>query len=106
MAMLEGNHELALSSLEKAAEFAIMFDTLPKKANHTSLLVNRLQSNILDTRKNSPCSNCKVLHDKMQCNRYDAIRDTKRFTDVLDKIRKVFILIVFHKDCCTNRSIA
>ena len=88
MAMLENDHELALSSLEKATEFAIMFDTLPEKANHTSLLVNKLQDSILNTRKNSPYSNCKVLHDKMQCDRYDAIRDTKRFTDVLDKIRE------------------
>lgn len=86
MAMLEGDHELALSSLENAAEFAIMSDTLPEKANHTSRLVNKLQYNVLDTRKNYAFSNCLELHDKMQWNRYDAIRDDKRFTDILDKI--------------------
>ncbi len=43
MAMLENDYELALSSLEKAAEFAIMSDTLPDKEKHTSLLVNQIE---------------------------------------------------------------
>ena len=88
MAMLEGNYELALSSLEKAAEFAIMSDTLPERAQHTSLLVNKIYYDVHEMIKNYDFTNCKILYDKMQRERYDAIRDDKRFIDVLDKIRK------------------
>lgn len=86
MAMIEGDYELALSSLEKAAEFAIMSDTLPEKAQHTSLLVKKLEYNPLTTIKNYDFTNCKVLYDKMQMDRYDAIRDDKRFIAVLEEI--------------------
>lgn len=88
MAMLEGDYELALSSLGKAAEFAIMSDTLPEKAHHTSLLVNNLEYNPLNTAKNYDFTDCKELYDKMQMDRYDAIRNDKRFITVLDKIRE------------------
>ena len=88
MAMLDNDRELALSSLEKAAEFAIMSDTLPEKARHTSLLVNNLECNPLNTMKNYDFTDCKVLYDKMQMDTYDAIRDDKRFIDVLEKIEK------------------
>lgn len=87
MAMLEGDHELALSSLEKAAEFAIMSDNLPEKAQHTSLLVNKTYYNVHEMMKNYDFTNCKELYDKMQWDRYDAIREDKRFVAVLDKIR-------------------
>lgn len=86
MAMLEGDYELALASLEKAAEFALMSDTLPEKAQHTSLLVKNLEYNPLTTIKNYDFTNCKVLYDKMQMDRYDAIRDDKRFIAVLEEI--------------------
>lgn len=88
MAMLEGDYELALSSLEKAAKFAIMSDALPEKTRHTSLLVNNLEYNPLDTIKNYDFTDCKQLYDKMQTDRYNAIRDDKRFIAVLDKIRE------------------
>lgn len=88
MAMLEGDYELALSSLEKAAKFAIMSDALPEKARHTSLLVNNLEYNPLDTIKNYDFTDCKQLYDEMQTDRYNAIRDDKRFIAVLDKIRE------------------
>ncbi len=88
MAMLEGDHELALSSLEKAAEFAVISDTLPEKARHTSLLINKVEYNALETSKNYDFTNCKELYDKMQWDRYDAIRGDKRFNAVLDKIRR------------------
>ena len=86
--MLDNDRELALSSLEKAAEFAIMSDKLPKKTRHTSLLVNNLECGPLNTMKNYDFTDCKVLYDKMQMDTYDAIRDDKRFIDVLEKIEK------------------
>ncbi len=88
MAMLEGDYELALSSLEKAAEFAIMSDTLPERAQHTSLLVNKIYYDVHEMMKNYDFTNCKILYDKMQSERYDAIRDDKRFIAVLDKIKE------------------
>ena len=88
MAMLDNDRELALSSLEKAAEFAIMSDKLPKKSRHTSLLVNNLECGPLNTMKNYDFTDCKVLYDKMQMDTYDAIRNDKRFIDVLEKIEK------------------
>lgn len=86
MAMLEGDHELALSSLEKAAEFAIISDTLPEKAQHTSLLVNKTYYDARNTMKNYDFTDCKELYDKMQYDRYDPIRKDKRFAVILDRI--------------------
>ena len=37
--------------------------------------------------KNYDFTSCKELYDKMQWDRYDAVRGDKRFIDVLDKIR-------------------
>lgn len=88
MAMLEGDHELALSSLEKAAKFAIMSDTLPEKAQHTSLLVNKTYYDVHEMMKNYDFTDCRELYDKMQWDRYDAIRDDKRFIAVLEEIGK------------------
>lgn len=86
IAVAEGDYELALSSLEKAAEYAIMSDTLPEKTYHTSLLVNGLEYSPLNTVKNYDFTDCKELCDKMQADRFNAIRDDKRFIAVLEKI--------------------
>lgn len=86
LAMSEGDYELALSSLEKAAQFAVMSDTLPENARHTSLLLNNLEYSPFNTIKNYDFTDCKELYDKMQADRYNAIRDDKRFIAVLEKI--------------------
>ena len=88
LAMSEGDYELALSSLEKAAQFAVMSDTLPENARHTSLLLNNLEYSPFNTIKNYDFTDCRELYDKMQMDRYDAIRDDKRFISVLAKIGK------------------
>lgn len=87
MAMLENDYELALSSLEKAAEFAIMSDTLSDKEKHTSLLVNQIEYVAVNMMKNYDFTDCKALYDKLQQDRYDTIRDDKRFIAVLEKIK-------------------
>lgn len=92
MAMLENDSELALSSLEKVADFAVMSDTLPERADHTSLLVNRLHYDVLETKKNYEFSNCKELYDKMQWERYDGIRDDKRFIAVIEKNKQILLM--------------
>ena len=88
LAMSEGDYELALSSLEKAAQFAVMSDTLPENARHTSLLLNNLEYSPFNTIKNYDFTDCREMYDKMQMDRYDAIRDDKRFIAVLEKIGK------------------
>lgn len=88
LAMSEGDYELALSSLEKAAEYAMMSDTLPENARHTSLLLNNLEYSPFNTIKNYDFTDCRELYDKMHIDRYDAIRDDKRFIAVLEKIGK------------------
>ncbi len=86
--MLENKVELALSGLENGAEYAIMFDTLPEKAQHTSLLLNKLKFDMNKTSKNFNFTDCKFLYDKMQSEIYDSIREDKRFIAVLDKIKE------------------
>lgn len=88
MAMLENNYELAMSSLENAAKYAVISDTLPDRAQYTSLLVNKTYYDVHDTMKNYDFTNSKILYDKMQWDRYDPIRSDKRFIAVLDKIRE------------------
>lgn len=88
LAMSEGDYELALSSLEKAAQFAVMSDTLPENARHTSLLLNNLEYSPFNTIKNYDFTDCRELYDKMQMDSYDAIRDDKQFISVLEKIGK------------------
>lgn len=88
MAMLENDYELALSSLEKAAEYAIIEDTLPEEAKHTSLLLEGLDWCAHYTIKNYECTNCKILYNQMQWDRYDPIREKERFIAILDKIKE------------------
>lgn len=88
LAMSEGDYELALLSLEKAAQFAVMSDTLPENARHTSLLLNNLEYSPFNTIKNYDFTDCRELYDKMQMDSYDAICDDKRFIAVLEKIGK------------------
>jgi len=88
LAIHENDYELALSSLEKAAEYAIMQDELPQKSQHTSLLVNKLEWDASNVIKSCNWSYCKILHDKMLLDRYDAIRNNSRFIAVFGKIEK------------------
>lgn len=55
---------------------------------YTSLLVNKTYYDASDIMKNYDFTNCKELYDKMQGDRYDAIREDKRFIAVLDKIKE------------------
>ena len=88
MDMLIDRHNDALSHLESAAKYAVMYDTLPLKWTYTSLLINGLEFNSGNTAKNFTFTKCDELYDKLQSDRYDAIRTEKRFTDILEKISK------------------
>ena len=88
LAIQAGDYALALSSLEKAAEFAIMADTLPAKAQHTSLLVNRLEWDALTRLKNFDFSECQILYKEMQQEKYNVIRNDERFIVTLENLKK------------------
>ena len=88
MDMLIGRHEEALSHLEAAAKYAVMNDTLPEKGTYTSLLINGLDFDSGNTAKNFTFTKCDELYNKLQWDRYDAIRTEKRFTNILEKISR------------------
>ena len=85
MEMLEGKHFSAIEHLEKAAEHAIAYDTLPDHPVHTSYLVKSVTTSVS---KNYSLSECKELYDKLRRNRYDPIRNDERFGAILDEIRQ------------------
>lgn len=86
MAVQIKNYDLTLDYLEKAAECAIAYDTLPEKAMHKSLLFDTMEYNVLNTSKNYTFSSCYELLDRMKKNRYDPIRQDERFQAIVEKI--------------------
>jgi len=86
LAIQASDYALALSALEKAAKFAIMADTLPAKAQHTSLLVNRLEWNSLTMLKNFDFSECQILYKEIQQEKYNVIRNNERFIVTLKNL--------------------
>ena len=87
-AALLGNRELALDSLEKAAEFAAADDDLPDKKPYTSLLVNRLEYNKEHSIKNFTFTYREELLKNLAWDGYDGIRDDPRFKAVESSLRK------------------
>lgn len=86
MAVQEKDYELTLDYLEKAAEYAIAYDTLPEKATHSSLLFDGMEYNVLNTSRNYSHSSCYELLDRMKQGRYDPIRQDERFQAIVEKI--------------------
>lgn len=89
MEMLNNNFDAALENLEKAAEYAVMSDTLPDNGRCSSLLVKDLEyDKVKMLVKNDTCSNCAELLDRMSGGRYDPIRNDKRFMAIIEKIKE------------------
>ncbi|MDE6593242.1 MAG: helix-turn-helix domain-containing protein [Oscillospiraceae bacterium] len=82
LAMLTGNHSLALDSLEKAAKYALEADSLPDSKPYTSLLVNRLTYSKKNIHRNFTYTYREELLEKLGCDRYDGIRNDPRFKAV------------------------
>ena len=85
MEVLEGNRDSALGHLEKAAQHAIAYDTLPRDPVHTSYLVSGIK---FSRSRNYTATECKLLYDKLQQERFDAVREGKRFVDILERIKE------------------
>lgn len=86
LAALDGDRELALSSIEKAAGYAAAADDLPDKKPYTSLLVNKLQYNRNNTVKNFTFTYREELSEKLGSDIYDPIRNDPRFRAVTEAL--------------------
>ena len=86
--MLNGEHYLALDHIEAAADHAIAYDNLPDKANYTSPFLTMIEFEKGLVNKNYSQSECSMLYDKLQWDRYDEVRDDERFKAVLDRLKE------------------
>ena len=84
MEILEGSYPAALDDLEKAAEHAVAYDTLPEQPVHTTRLVR----GYTELRgRNYPETECRRLYDKLQGDRYNPVRSDPRFRTVIENIQ-------------------
>lgn len=88
MEVLEGNFDATLDYLERAAEYAIKFDTLPDKVPYTSVLLKSHSYDKEEVYKNYTWSECAEFHEKLKQERYDSIREDVRFKNIEEKIKK------------------
>ena len=84
MEMLEGSYPAALDDLEKAAEHAVAYDTLPESPAHTTRMVR----GYTELRgRNYTETECCRLADKLKWDRYDPVRSDPRFRAVIESIQ-------------------
>lgn len=88
MAVKAGDNDLALDSIEKAAEYAEAMDLLPDKKPYVSLLVNKLEYNVTNTGKNFSSTYSAILLKKMSDSGYDKIRSDPRFKTAEDRLSR------------------
>lgn len=88
LSLLDKNTEQTLKYLEKAVDHAVAFDTLPPQIKHTSLLVNTLEHNVINTSKNYSHSWSKETLDKLEQERYNVIRSDERFIKLVEKLKE------------------
>jgi len=89
--ILINDFDSALDDLEKAADYAIAFDTMPEVFTHTSLLS---ENNKFSKAKNlgkvyDYNESYQILHNHLLANeRFDPIRETERFKAVVAKLEQ------------------
>jgi len=73
--------------LEKAAEYAITFDTLPEPYRHTSLLFEKSDYSQMHSVKDTTANESyQFLHDCLLDQRYDSVRENERFRAIVNKV--------------------
>lgn len=83
LALLDNEENQALNFLEKAAKHAVLFDNLPDKVKHTSLLVSQLEHDIKSTSKNfSHNWSYQMLNQYLTQDQYNPIRKNSRFVQI------------------------
>ncbi len=88
MEVLEGNVDSTLDYLEKAAEYAIIYDSLPEKINMTSTLLKGTVIELNEVFKNFSWTECAELNEKLKQERYDIVRETERFKNIIKQIEE------------------
>lgn len=83
MEVLEGNTDATLNHLETAAKYAIVFDTLPEKIEHSSTLLKGYVTERKSIFKNHTNSESEILYEKLKQDRYNCVRDTERFKAII-----------------------
>ncbi len=86
MEVLEGNTDATLDYLEKAAKYAIEFDTLPERIEHISTLLKGYVVGREWIFKNHTNSESEILYEKLKQDRYDCIRETEAFKAIVLKL--------------------
>ena len=87
MEVLEGNMDETLDHLEKAAEYAVIYDTQPDKIELTSTLLDGIECK--DHYRNFSWTECSELNEKLKQERYDIVRETERFKAIERKIAEI-----------------
>ncbi len=91
MEVLEGNIDATLDHLEKAAEYAVQWDTLPETVKFTSTLLSGKKVETSKMFKNFTWNECTELSEKLLQERYNLVRDTERFKAVEKRIAEYII---------------
>ncbi|MCL2518978.1 MAG: helix-turn-helix domain-containing protein [Oscillospiraceae bacterium] len=86
--MLLHDIENTIDSLEKAADYAIAFDTMPEDFKHTSLTIEGIEfSKAKNLAKDYDYNESyALLHESLSNQRYDPIREDERFKAILAKL--------------------
>lgn len=86
MEALRKEADNTLSNIEKAAEYAVAQDTLPDTLELSSVLLAGYAIRKGSLFKNYEWTECSELLDRLKQDRYDFVRNTKRFKAVIRKI--------------------
>ena len=88
--MILSDFENALYCIEKAADYAIAFDTLPEVFTHTSMISEHREfSKAKNLAKDFDYTDSYgMLHDYLSQEKYNPIRETKRFKAVTARLEK------------------
>ena len=91
MEVLEGDVDATLDYLEKAAEHAIIYDTLPQTFELTSTLLNGYVVETRSVFKNFTGNDSTILYNRLSDKRYDIVRDTERFKAIIKKLAEYVV---------------
>ena len=86
MEALRKNTDETMTQIEKAAEYAVAYDTMPETMRLSSTLLNGRVVHRGNLFVNFSRTECAELFDRLKQERYDIVRDTERFKAVLKKI--------------------
>jgi len=88
LSLLDSKWEQTLDYIEKSADHLVSFVILPPEKKHTSILVNTIEYDVLDTAKNYEGSDIKIMLDKLANERYNPVRADERFAAVVEKLKQ------------------